>query len=333
MDLRETLKIVDKAERSSSARSASVGEVPVLDLSSRENGRSAEDLASELRSSCIDVGFAYIVNHGVAEKTIDRMFEVSRQFFSLPAEEKLKVKLNRFKRGYAQQGINQHPGYEPDLKEFYEFANDRPINDPKVVAGLPMHGPNLWPEDHPWLREACDAYFEEMMSLGQRLLPLFSLSLGLPQDYLSSYFQDAMGIGRLFRYPPQSPAVNTDVFGAAPHTDYGALTILAQDPIGGLEVRTRAGEWIAAPYIKGTLVINLGDLFRVWTNDLYLSTLHRVVNSAGKERYSVPFFFNPAYQSLISCIPTCQSPDNPPKYQPIINGEYFTSRYQAVVRA
>jgi isopenicillin N synthase-like dioxygenase len=331
MDLRETLKIVDKAERGSKARPANMHEVPILDLSNLQAGLPYEELATKLRLSCINIGFAYIVNHGVPEELIDRMFDVSRRFFSLPTEEKLKVKLNRFKRGYARQGINQHPGYEPDLKEFYEFANDRPLTDPKVLADLPMHGPNLWPADHPWLREACDAYFNEMMSLGHRLLPVFSQSLGMPRDYLSSFFLDAMGIGRLFRYPP-SKAVKADVFGAAPHTDYGALTILAQDPIGGLEVRTRSGEWIAAPYIKGTLVINLGDLFRVWTNDLYVSTLHRVVNNAGKERYSVPFFFNPAYQSLISCIPTCQSPDNPPKYQPVVNGEYFTSRYQAVVR-
>jgi isopenicillin N synthase-like dioxygenase len=116
----------------------------------------------------------------------------------------------------------------------------------------------------------------------------------------------------------------------APHTDYGMITLLIQDPIGGLELQKRDGEWVAAPYVDGTFVINLGDMFRVWTNDIFSSNLHRVVNRTGKERFSIPMFFNLDYDAPVRCLDNCQSPSNPPKYDPIKSGDYLVSRFKTV---
>jgi isopenicillin N synthase-like dioxygenase len=135
---------------------------------------------------------------------------------------------------------------------------------------------------------------------------------------------------RLFHYPPQPPITDDRTFGVAPHTDYGMITLLSQDPIGGLELRKRDGEWIGAPFIPGTLVVNLGDLFQRWTNDTYRSNPHRVINRSGKERYSIPTFFNLDYDAQVACVPTCQSPDNPPKHAPIRAGDYLVGRFRDV---
>lgn len=138
-----------------------------------------------------------------------------------------------------------------------------------------------------------------------------------------------MVMTRLFHYPPQPPQ-DESALGVAPHTDYGMITLLAQDPIGGLELRKRDGEWIAAPWIEDTLVVNLGDMFKVWTNDRYVSNPHRVVNRTGRERFSIPTFFNLEYHTPVACLPTCMSADNPPKYEQVFAGDYLVKRFKEV---
>jgi isopenicillin N synthase-like dioxygenase len=162
------------------------------------------------------------------------------------------------------------------------------------------------------------------------LLRVFAVSLEMPPDYFLQFCTKPMVQMRLFHYPPQPPVTDDKAFGVAPHSDYGMITLLSQDPIGGLELQKRDGEWIGAPFIPGTLVINIGDLFQRWTNDIYRSNLHRVVNRTGKERYSIPTFFNLDYYTEVSCLPTCQSADNPPRYQPIKSGDYLLSRFRDV---
>jgi len=226
-------------------------------------------------------------------------------------------------------GINQHAGYAPDLKESYEFALDLPLTDPDVAAGRPLHGPNRWPAQAPWLRAPAEAYFAHTMQVGQRLLRLFALALDQREDFFLQWCSKPMVQSRLFHYPPQTPATG-DALGVAPHSDYGMVTILAQDPIGGLELQRRDGEWVAAPYIEGTFVVNLGDMFRVWTNDLFVSNLHRVVNRTGRERYSIPTFFNLDYDAPVACLPNCQSADNPPRHAPMKSGDYLVKRFSEV---
>jgi len=311
-------------------RPATREEVPVLDLSPLSQGRSLDGIAAELRRACETIGFFYVANHGVPRKVVDGVFAATKRYFDLPHEKRMELRIDeRFRRGFMPQGINQHPGYAPDLKESFEYALDLPLEDPDVIAGRPLHGPNRWPADMPWLREAAEAYFNETMALGKRLLRVFALSLGLEEGFFLQYTKKPMVQTRLFHYPPQ-PVADEKQLGVAPHSDYGMLTLLTQDPIGGLELKKRDGEWIGAPWIEDTFVVNLGDLCKVWTNDIYVSNLHRVVNRTGKERYSIPTFFNLDYDTPVACLPACQSADNPPKYKPIKAGDYLISRFRDV---
>lgn len=312
-------------------RPATRDEVPVLDLTPLNRGENLAGLARELRRACETIGFFYVANHGVPQAVVDNVFEATRRYFAEPFAERMKLRIDeRFRRGFMPQGINQHPGYAADLKESFEYALDLPLTDPDVQAGLALHGPNRWPPEYPWLRQAAEAYFNETLELGKRLLRVFAISLDLDEGFFLQFCKKPMVQSRLFHYPPQPPVVDEKAFGVAPHSDYGMITLLTQDPIGGLELRKRDGEWVGAPFIEGTFVINLGDMFKVWTNDVYVSNLHRVVNRTGKERYSIPTFFNLDYNTPVACLPSCQSPDNPPKYKTIKSGDYLVSRFRDV---
>ena len=312
-------------------RSANQNELPILDLSSLWNGGPTVALAQELRRACETTGFFYVSNHGVADSVIDNVFEATKRYFALPLEQRMKHKIDeRFRRGFMPTGINQHSGYAPDLKESFDYGLDLSLDDPDVVAGRPLYGPNRWPQELPWFREAAGEYFAATMELGKNLTRLVALSLGLPDSFFLRWCKKPMVLTRLFHYPPQTPDADDKQLGVAPHTDYGMLTILYQDPIGGLELLKRDQEWIGAPYIEGTFVINLGDLIKVWTNDIYVSNPHRVINRSGRERYSIPTFFNLDYDAPVACLDTCKSHDHPPKYGPVRSGDYLVRRFREV---
>ncbi|MDB5827299.1 MAG: 2OG-Fe(II) oxygenase [Variovorax sp.] len=311
-------------------RRASATEMPVLDLGDWLAGGSIAPLAAQFKAACTNTGFLYIKNHGVPRAVVDGVFDATRRYFSLPPDERLKDKIDeRFRRGFMPYGVTQHPGHKPDLKESYELSIDLPLTDPDVQAGLPLHGPNRWPADKPWLQEAADAYFAHTLALGKQLLRIFATALEQPEDFFLQWCQKPMVQSRLFHYPPQSSPTSLEL-GAAAHTDYGMLTILAQDPIGGLELRTRTGEWVAAPYIEDTLVINLGDMVKVWTNDTYVSNAHRVANRTGLERFSIPTFFNLDYHTPVACLPNFCTADAAPKHAPVKSGDYLVKRFSEV---
>ena len=311
-------------------RPATREEVPVLDLAPLVEGRPLGPLAAALRHACETTGFFYAAHHGVPRAVVDGAFAATQRYFALPHEKRMELRIDEtYRRGFMPQGINQHPGYAPDLKESFEYALDLPLEDPDVAAGRPLHGPNRWPADMPWLREAAEAYFDETLALGKRLLRVFALSLDLDEGFFLQYTKKPMVQTRLFHYPPQA-VVDEKQLGVAPHTDYGMITLLTQDPIGGLELRKRDGEWVGAPWIADTFVVNLGDMFKVWTNDLYVSNPHRVVNRTGRERYSIPTFFNLDYDTPVACLPGCQSAAHPPKYKPVKSGDYLVSRFRDV---
>jgi isopenicillin N synthase-like dioxygenase len=312
-------------------RTATADEMPILDLTALNEGGDIASIAERLRHACVNTGFLYITNHGIPQTAIDDLFTATKRYFDLPMEQRLTHRMDeKYRRGFMPQGINQHPGFAPDVKESYEIGVDLPLADPDVAADLPLHGPNRWPAECPWLRSASEAYFAQGQALGKRLLKVCAASLGMPEDYFLQFCTKPMVQMRLFHYPPQPPVTDDKAFGVAPHTDYGMITLLLQDPIGGLELKKRDGEWVSAPYIPGTLVINIGDLFQRWTNDTYTSNQHRVVNRTGKERYSIPIFFNLDYSAMVSCLPTCQSASNPAKYAPIKSGDYLLSRFRDV---
>jgi len=311
-------------------RAASATEMPILDLKDWLAGGPIEPLIAQFHAACTNMGFFYVKNHGITQDVVDAVFDATRRYFSLSEEERLKDKIDeRFRRGFMPYGVTQHPGHKPDLKESYELSTDLPLTDPDVVAGLPLHGPNRWPADKPWLKQAAEAYFSQTRALGLRLLRIFALALGQPEEFFLQWCTKPMVQSRLFHYPPQSSPTAMEL-GAAAHTDYGMLTILAQDPIGGLELRTRAGEWVAAPYVEGTLVINLGDMVKVWTNETYVSNLHRVANRTGRERFSIPTFFNLDYHAPVACLPQFESAERPAKHRPVKSGDYLVKRFSEV---
>ena len=311
-------------------RRASAEEMPVLDMSQWLGGGPIEPLVAQFKAACTNTGFFYVKNHGVPQSVIDAVFAATQRYMSLPMEERLRDQIDeRFRRGFMPMGVTQHPGHKPDRKESYELGLDLPLTDPDVQAGRPLHGPNRWPADKPWLEAAAMAYFNHTLALGTQLLRVFAVALGQPEDFFLQYTKKPMVQARLFHYPTQDTLTNLEL-GAAAHTDYGMLTLLVQDPIGGLELCTRDGEWVAAPYVEGTLVVNLGDLVKVWTNDTYVSNPHRVANRTGRERYSIPTFFNLDYDTPVRCLPQFLNDGEAPRHAPILSGDYLVRRFATV---
>jgi isopenicillin N synthase-like dioxygenase len=316
----------------SNSRPATPEEVPVIDLADWLAGGSPDAVVKALYAACTGTGFFYVSGHGVPEAVVSNIFSAATRYFSIPEEIRMQdVAEGRFRRGFMPFGRTRQSGYEPDLKESYDFGVDLPLTDPDVVAGRPLHGPNKWPACAPWLQEPAEAYHHHTRRLGRDLLRLFALALGQRQSFFLDHSRKPIVGTRLFHYPPQ-PVDNDGAIGGAPHTDYGMVTILTQDPIGGLELLKRDGEWVAAPYIEGTFVINIGDLFKIWTNDLFVSNVHRVVNNTGRERFSIPTFMNLDYDTPVACLPSCLKPGEVPKHAPTKSGDYLVGRFAAAAQ-
>ena len=309
----------------SNPKLASKDEIPILDAQSMVSNNDISLLAKSVREACQNMGFFYVKNHGISQTIIDDAFEASKKFFSEPIESKMSVSKNKFHRGYLPIGTTRYPGKAADLKDSFDIGIELPLSHPDVVAGLPLHGPNQWPNINGF-REAAELYFASVKQFGFGLLRVFAKSLELEESFFINYYQNPTVLMRLLHYPPQEQAQEPGSFGAYPHTDYGVITVLAQDPSGGLELQKKDGSWIAAPYVPGTFVINIGDLMAHWTNGLYKSNKHQVVNRTGKERFSIPFFFNPDHRAVVECIPTCNQLDNPDAYPPVMAGEYIANK-------
>jgi isopenicillin N synthase-like dioxygenase len=288
-------------------------------------------VAQEIGRACREIGFFYIANHGVPQDLVDRTFAETKRFFSLPRAEKAKISvtLSKNHRGYFASGEeNLDPAKQPtgDFKEGVNIGRDLGPDDPDVRAGTPLHGPNQWPDNLPGWREHMEAYYGLMQDLGARILAAFALALDMPEDFFADKIMKPMTTLRLLYYPPQRGRITEDQIGAGAHTDFGGFTMLAQDEVGGLQVRGRDGQWIDATPIAGTFVVNVGDMMARWTNDRFASTLHRVVNVSGRERYSIPFFFDPDFRADVSCLPTCLDPGETPHYPPTTGGQHLLDK-------
>lgn len=322
-----TVQVFDKSSEAPPRR-ASFDEVPVIDLQPLIDGNDISELVSSLRSACENSAFLYVKNHGIPKQVIDDVFAASRSFFGSPLDERMQIVRSSFNRGYIPMGSTQLPGRAPDLKDSFDLGVDLPLDDPDVVAGVPFQGPNQWPDD-PAFRSKVEAYFDGVRTLGLKMLKAFALALELEEDFFTKLYDKPTISMRLLHYPQPMQTGDEVEVGSGTHTDYGVFTILYQDPAGGLELQKPDGEWVAAPFLDNTFVINLGDLMARWTNDVFRSNPHRVVNRTGKERYSIAAFLNPTYSTIVSCLPTCQSPENPPRYEPIGAGEYVMGKIKA----
>lgn len=307
-------------------------EIPVIDLAGMMSPDEAErrNVGVEVRKACTEVGFFYVRNHGVSPDVLARCYEESRAFFALPEAEKclIHIKNSPNHRGYGPLlEENTNPDSQGDLHEAFDLAGDIPASDPDVMAGKALYGPNLWPEQPPGFKPAVLDCYRSLVALGHTLFRAFALALELEEDYFLPLIRKPCAHMRILRYPPQEVVVSEKQIGIGAHSDYECFTILNQNGDSALQVLNAAGVWVEAPPIPDTFVINVGDMMARWTNDLFCSTLHRVINRSGKERYSIPLFFGPDYDTVISPLPSCQDADHPPLYPPIKAGDYILSRF------
>jgi isopenicillin N synthase-like dioxygenase len=322
-----------------------MGYVPVIDLApaARAPGRAA--VARTIALACEHVGFFAISNHGVPEKIVDGAWTAARRFFDLPEEKKRSVIMPRpgYPYGWsplAGESLSYSLGERrpPDLKETYSIGPADLTAPPAIQEAVDFAwAANIWPEEPPGFRDALLAYYRAVSDLAARLMELFALGLGLPEQFFAPTIDQAISALRLLNYPNQIEEPEPGQLRAGAHTDYGSLTILLQEQApGGLEVQGTDGLWHAMPAIPGTFVVNLGDLMARWTNDRWRSTLHRVVNPprdarGSTRRQSMAFFHQPNWDAEIACLPTCLGTGERPKYPPVHSGPHLASKFRSTV--
>jgi isopenicillin N synthase-like dioxygenase len=268
--------------------------IPVIDISQDKNLS-----AKAIRSACEENGFFLISHHGISLELQHKLESLSHTFFALSESEKNKISMDlsgKAWRGYFPVGGELTSG-KKDLKEGIYFG------DEQISKGEPLHGPNLFPEIKDF-KATVLTYMKEVTELGHHLMGLLSLSLDLPEDYFfKHYTQDPTLLFRIFHYPPMaSQDAETYPWGVGAHTDYGILTMLKQDMVGGLEVQTKSG-WMSVPPVANTFVCNIGDMLDFLTKGFYRSAPHRVRNTTQTERYSYPFFFDPGFHAIVRPLP------------------------------
>lgn len=282
-------------------------EVAIIDLDDvrHHDEDQRRRLGERIACACRDVGFFYIVNHGIPQQRIDRMFDLAKAFFSLPVDEKLKLSMahNSSYRGYLpMKTIGNDPAMKGLLLEAFHAWQEHAPDDPGIREGRPLHGVNPWPAQLPQMRHEVMAYAGMVTQLARDLIGIAALGVGLPEDTFLKHFDNPLSLLRLIHYPPQEASEADGRYGTRPHTDNCAFTILAQDDTGGLEILGDNGQWIAVPPVPNSYVINLGEVMKIWTNGLFMATPHRVINRSGRERYSIPFFMNPTHDAIITPI-------------------------------
>lgn len=276
--------------------------IPIVDLA-----QDKQKVATAVRKASCESGFFYIVNHGVDEPLQKRLEDLSRKFFDQDEAAKMQIRMTlggKAWRGYFPVGGELTSG-KPDLKEGLYLGTELPLDHPKVKAGVPLHGPNLFPA-LPGFKDTILQYMDAVTQLGHRLMEVIGLSLGLSTDYFQKHYtSDPLILFRIFHYPPDPRPQSQESWGVGEHTDYGLLTILKQDDCGGLQVKSKS-RWVDAPPVPGSFVCNIGDMLDRMTGGLYRSTPHRVKNISGRNRYSYPLFFDPGFDTEVKPLPLVQ---------------------------
>ena len=304
---------------------ASGCDIPVLDLTGYLAGEPGARvrLGHELREALEEIGFFYVINHGVPKALIDRTFAETARFHALPLERKTAIAINDDHVGFmgfggeASRTSEHHTGtIKPDVAEAFFMLRDR--------APGPLEIKNQWPDNLPGFRDTLVEYFEETETLFRRILPIFATSLDLHPSFFYPAFgaHEALSMLRVSHFRANDQ-LETNQYHLAPHTDSTFVTVLPTTEVPGLELLGPSGEWFQAPPIPESLLFNSGDLMKRWTNGRFMSTPHRVINRSGRERYSIPLFIHPNPEFIVECLPTCTDAQNPPKEPPISSGDYL----------
>jgi isopenicillin N synthase-like dioxygenase len=311
--------------------------IPVIDFGPafRNEPGGLDAVAREVRRACETVGFFYLAAHGAPQDVIDAAFAASREFHAMPLGDKMRLKINENNIGYLpvnesmQRASTVHKATRPNYNESFFISHDRGADHPDVVAGTALRGRNQWPLGHERMRAAMVRYFKTFEGVGERMLPVLARSLDMPAGYFRPFFENEAHINlRFLHYPPQDTD-DDEQFGQGPHTDNSFVTMLARLDVPGLAVRLPSGEWLAPPVIPGTLLVNLGNVMKRWSNDRFLSTPHGVLNDSGTDRYSIAFFYSPNKDAVVECLPSCTGPDNAPRYPPAMYGDLVLAFYNA----
>lgn len=318
--------------------------VPLIDISGLAGDLAARQaIARQIHDACRDIGFLCITGHGIDPDLIARVRAAALDFFDREVAEKEAIlRAAPSFRGYvpvsseALARSTGDKGAAVDLKEAFSMGPvDVPDTDYYHCAEAAAHfAPNRWPAAPADFRPALEAYYRAISDLADRLLAGFALALGAEEDWFRDKVDRHISNVRLLHYPAQDAPPAPGQLRAGAHTDYGCLTILlTEDAPGGLEVLNKAGNWEAVPHVPGSFVVNIGDLMAQWSNDLYVSTSHRVANppgGTGRRRLSVAFFHQPNYDALIECLPNCSDASNLPRHAAVTSGEH---RLLKVMRA
>lgn len=314
------------------AQAITISEVPLIDFTPFRTGTQEERkaVAAEIAEACQQIGFFYIKGHGVPDALRQAVFSQAHDFFQRPEAEKAAYRTSPdWNRGWIPSQIGSSLSRASRFFEQFRMQADLPADDADVLSGSPLYKPNRWPAEIPEMAATCNAYYGEMVRLSSELLQAFALGLGLPEDRFQGAFDKPLSQLSLHYYPLIPDGAGLDVSNMVAHTDEGPLTILAQDETDGLEVKRRDGSWIAAPPIDGAFTINVGDMLMWWSNGRYLSNLHRVRNRTGIERYTVPFFLNPDYDTVIAPVPELVPEGEEPAHAPVHVGRHLMRFYDS----
>eukprot|EP01083_Nonionella_stella_P087406 243188_1 len=291
-----------------------------------------DQLVDSVKRACTSDGFFYISNHGVPQELIDRTYVQAKRFFDLPLEDKLKVELESgTTRGYSTFGRlkidpdNQTEGCQNE--RFYARADVSPNGRDEDY----LRGTGKWPQNLPNWREFIEEYLSAMKKVGHRLIQLYALALGLDKNYFKRFYTSGDHMMTLIRYSAEISRPTDGIYACGAHTDWGMTTILATDGVQGLQILRQGSndvpeKWEDVMHIPGTFVVNIGDMLERWSNCVFRSTRHRVVKTTDDPRYSIPFFFDPALDSVVEALETCMAEGEVPKYPPISYAEYIREK-------
>jgi isopenicillin N synthase-like dioxygenase len=323
---------------------ARMNQVPIIDIAPFLEGtdEGIATVARQIGHACEEIGFFQITGYGVSEDFVQEVYDVSRRFFDLADDDKAVAAQPAPDqvRGWTAVGMEglsysldeAAPG---DLKEKMDMGPPNVPADPYFTgpeAG-PHFAPNVWPHALPEMRPLWERYFAEMSEVSRQVMRIFAVALDLDIDFFEDKINHHISMFRVLNYPDQPEPPLPGQLRAGAHSDYGSLTLLRQEQRpGGLQVMTKAGDWLDVPATKGALVVNIGDLMSEWTNDRWVSTLHRVVNpprdaANDSRRISLVFFHQPNYDAMISCLPTCLAEGEQPKHVAISSGEHLFSKF------
>lgn len=299
--------------------------IPTLDWSRFATGADRAGFAADLGRACRETGFFLLTNHGIPQPLIDGVFAQGDAFFARPAAEKraLDIRQSPHNRGWAAEGseaLDEASG-QVDRKQAFNVGFDLSPDDPRVLAGEPFRGVNVWP-DVPGFRDTMLAYYDAALALAVAVHAAIEIDLGLPEGFFPPHFTEPMATLRILAYPAA-----TEGIGAGAHTDYGSITLLMTDGVAGLQVKPRGGDWTDVPHVPGAFVVNIGDLLMRWSNDIYVSTPHRVLPPP-RPRRSIAFFLDPNPDSLVAALPGTGTPKRPP----ITGADYLRMRLDATYR-